>query len=67
MQMRIKLKERMAAERAAMLERNLKKAEEAAEKVQHAADLRLELTAQQRVAYLRRTAAQQSRHRARRH
>ena len=56
-----KLKARFAAERAALQERNIKKAEEAAEKVQRAAEQRVAITATQREQYEQRTAAQAER------
>lgn len=56
-----KLRQRMAAEKAELLERNLKKSEEAAEKVHRAAEHRTEATKQQRAQYGERMVAQQKR------
>jgi len=56
-----KLQERLAAERQAMLEKNLLKADEAAAKVERAAQQRVLATQQQRAAYAERMAAQEIR------
>jgi len=56
-----KLQARMAEEREQLVERNVRKAEESAEKVMRAADQRKEQTRLQREAHARRTAAQQER------
>lgn len=57
-----KLRQRMANEAQALLERNLKKADEAAEKVQRAAQHRVEMTANQRRQYAVRMEVQAQRH-----
>jgi len=56
-----KLRERLAAEREATIERNLRKADEAAAKVQRAAEQRIAMTAAQRAAYAERHAQQEAR------
>ena len=56
-----KLRARLAAEREALQERNLRKAEESAEKVERAAEQRKEMTASQREQYQLRVAGQQER------
>ena len=56
-----KLRARLAAEREALQERNLRKAEESAEKVERAAEQRKEMTATQREQYQIRVAGQMER------
>jgi len=56
-----KLRARLADERDQLLERNLRKAEESAEKVKAAAEQRIKMTEVQRAAYKERTQKQQQR------